>query len=53
MKYIVKGEEPEELVAIKASDDPNWMPVYRDLFSDKKRAVHNAYPRRKRRIADH
>ena len=42
MKHIVKGEEPGELAALKASDDPNWMPIYRDLDGDRKRAVHGA-----------
>lgn len=42
MKYIVKGDEPNELAAFKVSDDPNWIPEYAALPGAKKRAVHSA-----------
>lgn len=42
MKYIVKGEEPEELAAFKVSGDPNWIPEYSALPGKKKQAVHSA-----------
>ena len=42
MKYIVKGDEPEELATFKVSDDPNWLPEYAALPGDKKQAIHSA-----------
>jgi uncharacterized protein (TIGR02646 family) len=41
MKYIVKGDEPEELQDWKAQENEDWQPTYADLRADEKTAVKN------------
>jgi hypothetical protein len=33
MKYIVKGDEPEELQAWKAQENEDWQPTYADFVT--------------------
>jgi uncharacterized protein (TIGR02646 family) len=41
MKYIVKGDEPEELQDWKAQANEDWQPTYADLRGNEKTAVKN------------
>lgn len=40
MKYIKKGEEPEDLGKFKASANEDWKPTYNDLRSKEKTNIH-------------
>ncbi len=39
MKYITKGQEPQELLDFKAAENENWKPRYGDLTSEAKTAL--------------
>ncbi len=40
MKYIKKGDEPEDLAKFKASANEDWKPTYNDLRSKEKTNIH-------------
>ncbi len=42
MKYIMKGDEPEEFKDWKAQENENWRPAYENLSGDIKKAVKNS-----------
>ncbi|RWC29994.1 TIGR02646 family protein [Mesorhizobium sp. M8A.F.Ca.ET.207.01.1.1] len=42
MKFVEKGEEPDELVSWKADGDVDWVPTYAGLAGEPKQALHAA-----------